>query len=298
MAIQLACSTAAFPDLTFEQVAERAQQLGYRGLNVCVPGAGDGPLASDPTVATVGAWAEVLARCELAPVCLDTSVVLSGGSSRQAGKAAAQVGGLAALAGEIGCRYVRLLVGRPPAGQTPRTVLQRLAGPVEELAERAADADVTLLFENGGSLRQGALWWHLLNEVDHPLVQMAWHVAAADEAAVVSVPLLSRWLRLAKVCDLSESGRVVPLGEGVVPVKPFVERLLGIGYDGYVVVDWHPSGAAASAPEDAGAYLSGALALIQGWLDETAAGIEKGQAKAAKAAARNQPIPRAELQAK
>ena len=301
MAMKLACSTAAFPDLSIEQVAEHAQQLGYPGLDVCVPGPSDARLASDPTAADVSQWSDVLSRHELAPVCLSPSVALSGGSARKADKTAAQIGRLMALAGEIGCPLIRVLIDPPGTGQTPRTLLQGLVGQVRELAERAADAGVVLVFENSSQLRQGRQWWHLLNEVDHPLAGMSWNAAAADEAPAVSVPVLSRRLRLARICDLAADGRVVPLGEGVVPVKSFVERLLGIGYDGYLIVD--PSaaggpGGPGGAQVDVEAYLSSAHQLIHGWLDEIAADRDKADAKAAKTAARNPPKRRAELLAK
>lgn len=300
MAIQLACSTAAYPDQTFKQVAEHAHRLGYRGLDLSTAAGSAGALASDPAATDAGKLRDVLGRCELEPVCLSTSVSLHTRSLQQTREALAQAGRFMVLAGQIGCRRVRVLGGRLSPGQTPRTVLQEMVGHVTELAQRAGDSGVMLLFENGGDLRRSHAWWHLLNEVDHPLVGMAWNVAAAAEAPGVSVPVLSRRLRLARVCDRLGDGQIVPLGEGVVPVRAFVERLLGIGYDGYLVVDWHAADDSAPAPPavEAEAYLSAARPLIQGWLDEITAGIEKAAVKAAKAAAKNQPKPRAELQVK
>lgn len=297
MAIQLACSTEAFADLPFEQAAERAHALGYQGLDVRVAAAHE-EQSSGPVVTDVGSWKEVLARYELEAVSLSTSVALGSATSRRNRDLEVDhVGRVMSLAAEIGCRSVCIQGADPGPGQTPRSMLQRIVEDVQELAQRASDSDVMLLFENSAVLGRAEHWWHLLSDVDHPRVGMAWHVGASDEVPQKCVPVLSKYLRLAKLCDHLADGKVVPLGEGVVPLKTFVERLLGIGYNGYVIIDWHTAGTSAAHFDQAQAesYLSAGAELLGDWFSQIADAIDKAQVRAAKLAKKNAPKRRAEL---
>jgi sugar phosphate isomerase/epimerase len=300
MAIQLACSTEAFGDLPFEQAAERAHALGYQGLDVRVAAANDAK-SDGPVIADVGLWKDVLARCQLEAVSLSTSVALGGRSSRRnRALDVDHVEQVISLAAQIGCRNVCIRAADPGAGQTPRSMLQRIVEDVQELAQRAADSNVMLLFENSAALSRAEHWWHLLSDVDHPRVGMAWHVGASDDVPQKCVPVLSKYLHLVKLCDHLADGKVVPLGEGVVPLKIFVERLLGIGYDGYMIIDWYKAGTSAARFDQAQAesYLSSGAELLGTWFSQIADAIDKAQVKAAKAAKKNAPKPRAELKLK
>jgi len=199
------------------------------------------------------------------------------------------------LASEIGCEAVRVFGGEVPAGENRQSVIGRIAGHVVEIADDAAKLGVQILFENTGNFAKAKEWWWLLNVVDHPMVGLCWNVAnaaAAGEPANVSVPMLNSRIRLAKVKDtkVGDGSGFVPLGEGTVGVEQFVQRLLGIGYEGYLSVEWDRLWLPSLAPGSE--YLPDAHKRLRGWLDAIAKTVEEGKAAAAKAAAKNNAPPK------
>ena len=290
MAIKLAFSTVACPNWGLEQVARRAQEMGYQGVELRTLGAGSTGLASDPALTDPDKVAKVFKAFGVEPVCLSTSLALHYKEPTAAHQAIWQVQESMKLAANIGCQFVRVFAHEVTPGENRQLVLQRIGERLAQLGDNAADAGVQLLLENAGSFTKAKEWWWLLNLADNPLVGMCWNVAnaaAVGEPPSVSVPMLNSRIRMAKVKDtvVGEGSGFVPLGEGTVGVKEFVERLLGIGFDGYVSVEWDRLWLPSLTPAEE--YLPDAQKRLKGWLDAVAKSIEDAipKPKGAKAAA-------------
>ena len=296
MAIKLAFSTVACPDWTIEKVAKQAAEMGYQGVELRTLGAGGGQLASDPALGDPAKTRDTLQASGIEPVCLSTSLALHHKDSTATKESHWQVKSSLELAAAIGCKAVRVFGYDIATGESRHSAIQRIAEHVTPLADAAGALGVQLLFENIGSIAKGKEWWWLLNVVDNPMVGLCWNVAnaaAAGEPSSVSVSMLNSRIRLAKVKDtrIGEGSGFVPLGEGTVGIEPFIKRLLGIGYEGYVSVEWDRLWLPALTPAEE--YLPDAHQRIKGWLDAVAEAEEKGRAAAAKVAAKNAPKPRA-----
>ena len=299
MAIQLAFSTVACPDWTIEQVVEQAASMGYQGVELRTLGPGGGGLASDPALSDPTKISQIFKAHGVEPVCLSTSVALHHKDTSSATAAHWQVWRDLEAAAAMGCRFVRVFGSNVDPGETLQSVLGRIADRVAPLAAKAGDVGVQLLLENSGTLATAKAWWWLMDLIDHPMVALSWNVAnaaAAGESPIVSVPTLNSRIRLAKVKDtqLGQGSGYVPLGEGTVGIEPFVKRLLGIGFDGFISVEWDRLWLPSLPPADE--YLPQARHLLTTWLDSFAEAVEKGKAIAAKAAAKNAPKPRPKAQ--
>ncbi len=296
MSNPLAFSTVACPEWTIDEVAERAAGMGYAGVELRTLGPGGGGLASDPAQTDADKTRAALQKHQVAAVCLSTSVSLHHRDTSAAGQARWQAMHSLELAAKIGCGFVRVFGNEIAPGEDHQVVTRRIVEQLRPMAERAAELGVGLLIENAGSFATAKQWWWLLNLVDQPGVGISWNAAnaaAAGEPASVSVPMLNSRIRLAKVKDtrVGEGAGFVPLGEGTVGIEAFVKRLLGIGYGGYICVEWDRLWFPSLAPAEE--YLPDAHERVTGWLKGIAALEEKGRAANEKAAAKNAPKPRA-----
>lgn len=296
MAIKLAFSTVACPEWTIEQVAAKAAEFGYQGVELRTLGPGGAQLASDPALTDPAKVADALKKHNITPVCLSTSEALHHADTTAGHGAVRRVREQIELASKIGCGYVRVFGYEVGPGENRKTVMKRIVLRAQALADRAGELGIRLLFENAGSFADAKDWWNIFNLLEHPAVRMCWNVAnaaASGEGPAVSVPMLHRRIVLAKVKDLrvGEGSGYVPLGEGTVEIQHFIKRLMGIGYDGFVSVEWDRAWLPSLTPADE--YLPDAHKRLTGWIDTLAAEFKDGQDKTAKAQAKAAPKPRA-----
>ncbi len=296
MSIRLAFSTVACPDWTLEQVVARAKEYGYEGVELRTLGPGGSGLASDPALSDPGKVAQILEQSGVAPVCLSTSTALHFADATRAHRAVRQLEADLELAAALRCGAVRIFGSRVEPGETQQTVMQRIAERIKPLVDKAGRLGVQILFENAGSFNQAQQWWWLLNLVDHPMAGMCWNVAnaaAVGEPPAVSVPCLNSRIRLAKVKDtaVGEGSGFVPLGTGTVGIEAFLKRLLGIGYEGFISVEWDRLWFPSLAPAEE--HLPDAQKRLRDWLAAIALDVEEGRKSVAKTAAKNAPKPMA-----
>jgi len=298
MTLKLAFSTIACPDLTLTEVAEKAEAWGYQGVELRTLGAGGSGLSCDPALSDAAKVGRILSDAGIAPVCLSTSLALHHSNDTDIKTTRFQVVKMLEAAAAMGAPAIRVFGNSIRPGQNMRTVIQRIADNVQPLAENAADLGVQILFENAGSFASAKQWWWVWNQLDHPMVGMAWNVAtaaAAGEPSMVSVPMLNSRIRLAKVADTIVGRGVgyLQLGEGDVGIEPFIQRLLGVGYRGYVSVEWDRLWLPALAPADE--VLPEAAERLKGWLQAATERFELYEKTESKQAEKNAPKPRAEL---
>ena len=295
MSVKLAFSTVTCPDWTLAKVAEQAEALGFDGVELRTLGAGESDLACDPALTDPQKVSDIFRSSGMEPICLSTSTSLHHRNKSAATAAHRQVIKDLDLASLIGCSFVRIFVYDAGPGEDRRSVIQRAAKSALPLAERAGELGVQLLFENAGSFTAAKHWWWLLNQVDHPMLGLLWNVAnaaASGESSAVSVPTLNSRIQMAKVKDtmVGEGSGFVPLGEGTVGIEAFIKQLLGVGYSGYLTVEWDRVWLPSLTPAEE--YLPQALERIKGWLEDIQKSEEKGVEVAEKAAKRNAPKPR------
>jgi fatty-acyl-CoA synthase len=137
------------------------------------------------------------------------------------------------------------------------------------LGDYAAQHDVTIVIENALSFRAAKEMWSILDRLNHPSIACCWDVfnaALIGESPFLSVPVLNSKIQYTQVKDakLGPLGATYcKLGEGDVAVQKFVTRLMGVGYAGYVTVEWEKAWLPGLAePEE---ILPDSIAKLRSW---------------------------------
>jgi sugar phosphate isomerase/epimerase len=241
--MKFAFSTIACPRWDLETVAARAKEYGYDGielrgfLNESVLTAANVFLTDSVKVR------DVFAQQGIAIACLSSSIAMTGRKKRDA-ELAGELRSYMDKAQEIGASLVRLSDMQVPVGQDRGSAAARLAQWLLPLGDYAAQRGLTLVVENLLSFRTAKEMWMMLETASHPAIACCWDIfnaALAGESPWVSVPVLNSRIQYAQVKDAkfgSLGATFCPLGQGDVPVETFLKRLRGIGYDGWVTLEW------------------------------------------------------------
>ena len=283
--MRFAFSTISCPKWDFETIAGRAKEYGYDGveirgfLNESILTAAN-VFLSDP--------AKVRRTFESAGVqiaCLASSISMAHDRRKNA-TLMADLRAYVDTAARLGCKIVKIFDTAVKPGQNRQKAAVALGNWLNDAGDYAASRDVLIVVENALSFRAAKELWVVLETINHPAVAACWdlfNAAQIGESPAISVPTLNSRIQYTQVKDakLGPLGAIYcKLGEGDVKVKNFLIRLMGIGYTGYVTLEWEKAWLPNIAePEE---ILPDSIAKLKAWTkpqDE-----EAGDAKPAKQA--------------
>jgi fatty-acyl-CoA synthase len=220
---RIAFSNLAAPGWTLERTVAAVQDYGYDGLELrLLEGEPIGAAALD--AATRRRAGAVLAGVTL--VCLDTSIELAGPFERELPAALE-------LAREWRTDTVRVFGG---AVESLDEVARRL--------EPLLVPEVTVALETHDAFASAQRVAELLRLVANPSLAAIWdlhHPTRVGESPEDVVRALGPRIRLVHVKDARREGdgwRLVPLGDGEVPVRESLAALDAAGYEGWLTVEW------------------------------------------------------------
>ena len=241
--MKFAFSTVACPKWDFETIASRAKEYGYDGveirgfLNEAILSAAN-VFLSDPKKIK-----RLFSDAGLEISCLSSSIAMTG-KSRTDRVLESDCKRFIDTAAAIGCGYVKIFDTQVRPGQTRAGAGIQLANWVAPLGDYAADHGVCVLIENALSFRSSKEMWLILEQITHPSIGCCWDVGNAaliGETPAVSVPTLNSRINYVQVKDakLGPLGAsFCKLGEGDMHVEKLLIRLRGIGYSGWVSLEW------------------------------------------------------------
>ena len=241
--MKYAFSTVSCPQWDLQTIAAKAKGFGYDGVEVCCSINGRLPATAELFQNAPGKVKEIFAGCGVQAASLSSDAAYSGHRKQDAAQAG-EVRRLVDAAQALECPFVRVPGMRLHGGQGPAEGAVAFGRWLLPLAEYAADRAVTLLVENSLSFRRARDLWLVLETVNHPGLSACWDMLSAaqvGEDPSLSVPVLNSRLQFVRVRDAlaGQAGAAFcKLGEGVVPLEKGLKRLRGIGYGGWVCVDW------------------------------------------------------------
>lgn len=222
-------------------------QLGYDGIELrLLDGEVLDPVADEGKIA----HAVRVAREAALPVCaFDTSCRFN---LRHEVDRHGQVEDLFAwirLAGRQGVAVVRVFGGdrEPNDGASEEEANARIAESLQQIAPAAEREGVTVALETHDDFSSARRLAAVLARISSPRVGALWDShhpyrmgeSAAEVVALLGIRIVHVHVKDALRADPDGSDwRLVPLGEGEVPVQQQLEALRGIGYEGYVSVEW------------------------------------------------------------
>ena len=241
--MKFAFSTVSCPGWDFQTIVARAKEYGYDGvelrgfLNETVPVAAD-VFLSDP-----GKIKRLFQGSDLEIACLASSIAMTGHKKKDK-QLADDARKYIDTAAELGCRLVKVFDTNARPGYTRESAGRALGEFLVPIGDYAAQRDVTIVVENSMSFRAAKEMWYILDRLSHPAIAACWDVfnaALIGESPFLSVPTLNSKIQYTQVKDATfgaMGATYCQLGDGDVAIQKFITRLMGIGYTGYVTVEW------------------------------------------------------------
>ncbi len=231
--MNLSFSTRGWPELTWTQMLETAQDMGFSGVEVYnLPKftsltEGNGPFHKYQTAATV----RQLRDLKLQIPCFDSSCDISQKDCRLE-----DLYDLMEVAHNTQVRYVVCCA----LFDCEDTVREHL----EKLLVKAEEQEVTLLLKTSGiyadtarlrtmldsfaSDRLAALW-----DVHHPYRDMG-------ESGDATIKNLGCYICHVHLRDSDDTGAYQLIGEGTMPIDDMMRALSSVNYDGFISLEWKP----------------------------------------------------------
>ena len=249
--MKFAFSTVSCPAWDFDTVVARAREYGYHGVEI--RGFLNEPAGTTANLFTtdLDALRRTFDAAGVAVACLASSIAMEqphpawqawrrSPNARRAGELRTYID----TAQRLGCHVVKIFDTQVRPGQSRASAGVKLGDWLLPLADYAADRDVVIAIENALSFRASKEMWSILDRLQHPSVACCWDVfnaALFGESPYFSVPVLNSKIAYTQVKDAkigTLGATLCKLGEGDVPVEKFITRLKGIGYTGYVTMEW------------------------------------------------------------
>jgi fatty-acyl-CoA synthase len=246
--MKFAFSTVSAPTWDFPTLVARAKEYGYDGIEIraLTDRSAANPFLSDP--------AKIRSLFESAGIeicCLASSISMSQDKRKDAA-AADELRLYIDTAQKLGCPMVKIFdtqvqpgsVFMPWKGQSRLGAGLAMSNWLTPLADYAGENGVIIAIENALSFRNAKELWMVVDRLNHPSVGIAWdllNAAMVGEFPAYSVPTLNSKIVYTQVKDAKLGALGVTytkLGEGDAQVRNFVRRLRGVGYEGYVTLEW------------------------------------------------------------
>ena len=241
--MKFAFSTVSCPAWDFNAVAARAKEYGYDGIEVRGFLNESVLTATNPFLTDPEKLRSTFANSGVEIACLASSIALQQNRKRDR-QLAADLRIYIETAQALGCGLVKVFDTQVKAGHSRASTANLLADWLLPIADYAAERGVVLAVENALSFRNAKEMWAIVDRINHPSVGACWdlfNAALVGEKPAYSVPTLNSKIVYTQVKDAKFAplgATYCKIGEGDVEVRPFLRRLRGIGYEGYITVEW------------------------------------------------------------
>lgn len=241
--MKISFSTLACPDFSWADIYSMAKDLGFHGIEV--RGLGDDIFAVNArpfTDAQLPKTVEKLNSLGLEIPCLASGCGLK--FKEDYDRNISEITQYIVLAKKLGTPYIRVLgdLHPQPEGEVDD---EFVVSTLKLLGTIAQGFGVCLLVETNGVYADTKRLRALLDKVGMPSVAALWDMhhpyRYAGESARQTVENLGSYIKYVHVKDsIVKDGKCEyrMMGEGDLPILEMLDELVGIGYDGYISLEW------------------------------------------------------------
>ena len=241
--MKISFSTLACPDFSWADIYSMAKDLGFHGIEV--RGLGDDIFAVNArpfTDAQLPKTVEKLNSLGLEIPCLASGCGLK--FKEDYDRNISEITQYIVLAKKLGTPYIRVLgdLHPQPEGEVDDEFVVSM---LKLLGTIAQGFGVCLLVETNGVYADTKRLRALLDKVGMPSVAALWDMhhpyRYAGESARQTVENLGSYIKYVHVKDsIVKDGKCEyrMMGEGDLPILEMLDALVGIGYDGYISLEW------------------------------------------------------------
>ncbi|MEA2711254.1 MAG: hypothetical protein QOF78_3855 [Phycisphaerales bacterium] len=241
--MKFAFSTVSCPAWDFETIVARAKEYGYDGVEIRAFSNESVLTAANVFLSDPQKIRRLFANADLEIACLASSIAMTQNKKRDRALAD-DLRRHIDTAQAIDCPIVKIFDTQARPGWSRANIGVLLGDWLMPLADYAAERGVIIAVENALSFRNAKELWGIIDRLNHPSVGVGWdlfNAAMAGESPAYSVPTLNSKIVYTQVKDAKFGplgATYVKIGEGDVKVRDFLRRLRGVGYEGYITVEW------------------------------------------------------------
>ena len=238
--MKLSFSTKGWYGFSFEELCDKAQELGFTGLELHNI---RGELFADDAFYThmAGATVRRLNDKKLRIPCIDTVCTLGDSDTASDFK---EITACLDIASALRIPYLRLHTCKADAKRDESEVLKTVCKTLDETLPLAREKGVTLLLETSGVFCDTGKLRDLLDGYACDDVAALWDMYSTfflgGESAETTIKNLGAHVRHVHIKD-AKNGAFTLLGEGELPVDEMMTALRSVNYDGFVSLEWDPS---------------------------------------------------------
>lgn len=247
--MRLAFSTVACPDWTLSRAVALAEELGYDAIEMRTFGEGSTRFACDPALTSSEKVGTMLRAAAVSPACVATGIRFDkpifppvlGRLMDQDPESAREAKWVVRRAAEFGCPFVRVFGFETHGREKLGSAIGRIRGRLDLAAAAARNTGVRVLVENGGAFSTSESLLALLDGADSRLLGVSFNpdaAAAAGEDPVDAFRRLEDLVGVVKLKDRDAEGRLVPIGNGELPVEKLFRTMIDRNFGGFAVVEW------------------------------------------------------------
>lgn len=247
--MKIAFSTTACPDWTIEEVASKAAQFGYLGVELRSFYDQSVEIASEPFGMDPDRIESIFAKAGVESLSFGTSISFDkminppvvGRIFQNEEAGVSDTKSYVDLADRSNTDYVRVFGNNLPAAEPKTWSMRRVSNRLKLAAQTGRNTDVRVLIENAGSFATSTALLELIQSVDSQWLGASFNTIAsvqAGECPLDGVKLLGDHVKVIKIGDIDHDGNPVMLGEGILPLKMFIGVLAAMNYDGWIVYEY------------------------------------------------------------
>jgi sugar phosphate isomerase/epimerase len=235
--MKLAFSTLGCPKWGADQILQAARESGYAGVELrFYEGSMDLPTVIGALPGGAEGLAQRFAAANLAVCCTDSSVVLTKPETDVTdGEKVID------LAVALKSPYIRVFGGAVPEGESLESARARAADKLRRLGAYGAARGVRVLLETHDAFSTGASVADLLRVSGEEGIGVIWDIHHPHELAeplADTVALIGAQTCHVHVKDGKSDGTLTLLGDGDLPLKEILGAIKGLGYTGFLSLEW------------------------------------------------------------
>jgi sugar phosphate isomerase/epimerase len=237
--MKLAYSTLACPDWRWDQVLKSAVQYHYEGIELRLL---DGEILQHDLPSNTRQYLkQSIQQAGLAIACVDTSLGIGQPDPESRKHIVAEGIAFIELAAELGAPSIRVF-GQPPKDCHMEDAIHSATDVLTQLAPYGESYGVNITLETHDAFTHIKELLAILQPVTSPRVGLTWDImnmVASGETVEDCIYRLGHWIKHVHVKDgLPPDWSCLLLGEGIVPMEKALQALNGIGYQGWISVEW------------------------------------------------------------
>jgi len=242
--MRISFMTFTCPNWDLKRIIRGAKDYGYDGVEIRVASGHQHGIELETGTMQRRFAKNFFKENDLEISCLSTSLTFSSSKEEERRRNVGTLREYIKLASDIGATRIRVFGGVMPPEVKREEGLSYVGESLLEAADTAKDFGISVLLETHDDFSLGVDVGKILRRVNHPNVGAVWdvmHPFFHGESIETTYSALKGYVKHTHVHDAVKAekyGKLVQIGEGIVPIREIVKMLKRDGYAGYLSCEY------------------------------------------------------------